>query len=310
MNTTRRTLLIGAASGAGLLALSGCRSINPERLGKAADGFANVDQSPVVEAGPIATTVPSSPILDDIRKRGALRYSGTDTLPGFSQRSPVTRRLTGFDAGIAMLFAKYILGEPNLEFSKSGADTREAALQNHSVDATIATYSITPNREKLVNFAGPYLTVTSGIACQAGDTSIHRSSDLAGRDVAVQPGAAEEALVREVPAARPVRFEESAQCFSALQQARVNAWVANTAILTSRASTDTRTELTDLRFGRSPFGIGLPKDDPVIKDFANTFINTIAADGTWQALWDATAGTVDRVTNPEPPLTDAATGGE
>lgn len=308
--TTRRTLLIGALSGAGLLTLSGCRGINPERLGQPADGFADVDQTPVVDAGPVAATVPSSPVLDDIRKRGVLRWAGTDTLPGFSQRSPVTGQLTGFDAGIAMLFAKYILGDSHIEYSKSGADTREAALQNHSVDATIATYSITPNREKLVNFAGPYLTVTSGIARQAGDTSIRASSDLAGREVAVQPGAAEEALLREVPDARPVRFEESSQCFAALQQARVDAWVANTAILTSRASTDTRTELTDVRFGRSPFGIGLPKDDPVIKDFANEFINTIAEDGTWQALWDATAGKVDRMTNPEPPHIDVQKGGE
>lgn len=308
--TTRRTLLIGALSGAGLLTLGGCRGVNPDRLGVSADGFADVDQTPVVDAGPVASAVPSSPILDSIRERGVLRWSGTDTLPGFSQRSPVTGLLTGFDAGIAMLFAKYILGEPNINYSKSGADTREAVLQNHSVDVTVATYSITPNREKLVNFAGPYLTVTSGIARQAGDTSIRASSDLAGREVAVQPGAAEEALLREVPDARPVRFEESSQCFAALQQARVDAWVANTAILTSRASTDTRTEVTDVHFGSSPFGIGLPKDDPVIKDFANEFINTIAADGTWQALWDATAGKVDRVTTPQPPHIDTGKGGE
>lgn len=308
--TTRRTLLIGALGGAGLITLSACRGMNPDRLGKSADGFADVDQTPVVDAGPVATTVPSSPVLDGIQKRGVLRWSGTDTLPGFSQRSPVTGQLTGFDAGIAMLFAKYILGEPRVDYSKSGADTREAALQNHSVDATVATYSITPNREKLVNFAGPYLTVTSGIARQAGDTSIQGSSDLSGREVAVQPGAAEEALLREVPDAKPVRFEESSQCFAALQQARVDAWVANTAILTSRASTDTRTELTDVRFGRSPFGIGLPKDDPTIKDFANEFINIIAADGTWRSLWDATAGKVDRTTNPEPPRIDVEKGGE
>lgn len=258
----------------------------------------------------MASTVPSSPVLNGIRDRGVLRLAGTDTLPGFSPRSPVTGQLSGFDAGIAMLFAKFILGDSRIEFSKTGADTREAALQNHSVDATIATYSITPKREKLVNFAGPYLTVTSGIARQAGDTSIRASSDLAGREVAVQPGAAEEALLREVPDAKPVRFEESSQCFAALQQARVDAWVANSAILTSRAPTETRTEPTDVRFGRSPFGIGLPKDDPVIKDFANEFINTIAEDGTWQALWDATAGKVDRRTSPEPPRIDARKGGE
>lgn len=308
MMTTRRTLLIGALSGAGLLTLGACRGINPERLGKPADGFADVDQAPVVATGPVASTVPSSPILDGIRERGMLRWSGTDTLPGFSQRSPATGQLAGFDAGIAMLFAKYILGEPRIDYSKSGADTREAALQNHSVDATVATYSITPNREKVVNFAGPYLTVTSGIARQAGDASIRSSADLAGREVAVQPGAAEEALLKEVPDARPVRFEESSQCFAALQQARVDAWVANTAILTSRASTDTRTELTDVRFGSSPFGIGLPKDDPVIRQFANEFINAIAEDGTWQALWNATAGKVDRMTNPEPPRIDVEKG--
>ena len=55
--TTRRTLLIGALSGAGLLTLGGCRGVNPDRLGVSADGFADVDQTPVVDAGPVGVGV-------------------------------------------------------------------------------------------------------------------------------------------------------------------------------------------------------------------------------------------------------------
>ncbi|TCP47327.1 amino acid ABC transporter substrate-binding protein (PAAT family) [Tamaricihabitans halophyticus] len=301
MNYSRRKFFVTSSTAAAAFVLAGCRGINPERLGGQADGFANVDQSGVVAQGPIGKNLPSSPILDEVRGRGFLRCSGTDTLPGFSQTNPVTGKLAGFDAGMAELFAKYLLGKPAVNFVKSGADTREAFLQNRTVDATISTYTITENRERIVNFAGPYLTVTSGVAVQLGETGIASSADLAGREVAVQPGAAEEALLREVPNAVPVRFEESSQCFAALQQQRVEAWVANTAIITSRAGTDSRTTVTDIRFGESPFGIGLPKGDDTYKTVATEFINTIAEDGTWQKLWDETAGLVDRTTNPEPP---------
>lgn len=300
----RRRFLAGSALGLGMIAMTGCRPVNPDRLRSSANGFAEMDQRPAIEHGPVADSVPSSPLLDDIRQRGHLKYSGADSLPGFGLLSPITEQTVGFDVGIAQLFAKYIFGEPSLKMIKSGVDSREAALQNHTVDTVISTYSITPERSRLVNFAGPYLTITSGVARQVDDEHIGSASDLAGRKVAVQPGAAEESLHREVPEAIPVRFEESTQCFAALQQERVDAWSANTAILNGLVGTDTRTEVTDIRFGTTKFGIGLPKDDPIVKDFANGFLTTIFADGTWQLLWDSTAGKIKGAGSPTPPPLD------
>lgn len=296
----RRFLGTLACASAGML-VAGCGGINPARLGRDADGFAAVNQEPVVAVGPVGANLPESPTIARVRAAGVLRWAGSSSLPGFSQVNPTTGKLTGFDTGIAELWAKYLLGEPNVEFSEGGADTREAFLQNHTVDSVIATYSMTANRERVVNFAGPYLTVTSGVAVQNGDPTIRRSVDLTGRLVAVQPGAAEESLLAEVPEAAPVRFQENSQCLSALQQGRVQAWVANTAILTSRVGTDSRTRLTDIAFGRSRFGIGLPKDDPVVKEVGNQFINEISRSGLWQRLWDSTAGVVDKVSRPQPP---------
>lgn len=300
----RRKFLTGAALGLGAIAMTGCRPINPDRLTASANGFAEMDQKPAIEHGPVASSVPSSSLLDDIQQRGHLKYSGADSLPGFGMLSPITEQTVGFDVGIAQLFAKYIFSEPSLKMIKSGVDSREAALQNHTVDTVISTYSITPERSRLVNFAGPYLTITSGVARQVDDARIKTASDLTGKRVAVQPGAAEESLHREVPGAIPVRFEESTQCFAALQQERVDAWSANTAILNGLVGTDTRTEVTDIKFGSTKFGIGLPKDDDTVKDFANEFLKAIISDGTWQLLWDSTAGKIEGAGSPTPPSID------
>jgi glutamate transport system substrate-binding protein len=297
----RRRFLASTVTGLAMIALAGCGPIKEDKKQVGSNGFADLDQTDAVKHGPVASHIPSSPVLDAIRKRGRLNYSGTDTLPGFSLLSPITRKTVGFDRGIAELFAKYILGSASVALIKSGVDSREAALQNHTVDAGIGTYSITPERSRLVGFAGPYLTITSGVAVRTDDNFITKPSDLAGRKVAVQPGAAQENLLQEVPDAKPVLFEESTQCVTALQQGRVDAWTANTAILNGLVATDSRTLATDVRFGTTKFGIGLPKDDPVAVHFANEFINTIAEDGTWKMLWDSTGGKIDTHAKPKLP---------
>jgi glutamate transport system substrate-binding protein len=202
---------------------------------------------------------------------------------------------------MTQLLAKYILGKPEIELVSGGADTREALLQNHSIDAAVSTYTINEKRAEIVSFAGPYLIVRSGVAVPRVNTDITKLSDLAGRAVAVQPGAAEEALKKAVPNARPVLFEDSSQCFTAVQQERVEAWTANTAILMGRTALDSRVRMTDIQFGSSPFGIGLPKDDPEFKTVVNGFLSQIMADGTWARLWQLTVGVIAGGSAPQPP---------
>ncbi|WP_158880282.1 transporter substrate-binding domain-containing protein [Amycolatopsis anabasis] len=293
----RRAVLL-AAGAIPLLAACGGRAAG-RTTGNSA--YTTIDQADAVDHGPIGAGLPDTPTLRRIRDRGVLLQSGSVTMPGFGLMNPGTGKITGFDAGIAQLLAKYLLGKPEVDTITGGADTREAILQNHSVDVAVSTYTIKKSRARLVNFAGPYYLARSGVLVAANGPHVTSLNELAGRDVAVQPGAAEEALHAGCPAARPVVFEESSQCAAAVRQGRVQAWSANTAILLGKAAVDGRLRMTPVTFGSSPFGIGMPKDDPEFKRIVVGFLDRIVADGTWRRLWEQTVGVLIRTPAPEPP---------
>ena len=63
-------------------------------------------------------------------------------------------------------------------------------------------------------------------------------------------------------------------------------------------------------FTEDPYGIGLPKGSDA-QAFVNTFLTTIESDGTWDAIWKATIGTVlGENEAPEPPAIGSAPGSE
>ncbi|MGH3588023.1 MAG: transporter substrate-binding domain-containing protein, partial [Pseudonocardia sp.] len=48
------------------------------------------------------------------------------------------------------------LGASRVRFREVRSDDREQKLNDRAVDLVLASYSITPDRAKLVTFAGPY----------------------------------------------------------------------------------------------------------------------------------------------------------
>jgi glutamate transport system substrate-binding protein len=308
--TTRRTTFAAAVAAAGLCvaALAGCgaaktagSTANGGRAQSAAQVAASVNQADAVAGGPVGKNLPDSPTLDAVRKRGYLVYAGSRSGIGFSQLDPASQKIYGFDAGMAQLLAKYLLGKPDARVHAGGADTREALLGNHTVDVAVQTYTITPERAAQVNFAGPYYLAATGIVVKSGDTSVTKPSDLAGKKVATQTGAGEQALQKEVPTAKPVLFDTAAEMIAAVEQGRVQAATLNNATLAGTVIGKTDVKLLGVSFGSSPFGIGLPKDDPAFKKIVVQFLNEIESDGTWTKLYDETAAKVLHRSAPTPP---------
>jgi glutamate transport system substrate-binding protein len=301
-----RTTVVTAVTAALVAVLAACGSAPNQTPGAAAkpaaaDIAGQIDETAVVDAAPVGQNLPSTPMLDKIRQKGELTFAGSRNTIGFSQLDPATGKLSGFDAGIAQLLAKYLLGKPNAKLQSGGSDTREALLGNHTIDVAIQTYTITPDRAKLVNFAGPYYMAASGIVVKSTDTTIKQASDLAGKNVATESGAAKDALLKAVPTAKPILFDTAAQCVAAVEQGRAEAMTLNNASLYGVIATKSDVKLLDSTFGTNPFGIGMPKDDPKFKDVVNEFLRTIESDGTWTKLWESTVGKLIKTPAPQPP---------
>jgi glutamate transport system substrate-binding protein len=292
----------------GTLALAGCGGSS-----KSTSGGGKYDS--VIKSAPVASsgTVSGNAWAAKIKKQGYLRVGGTDAGPLFSLKNIKTGELTGFDAGLAQMLSRYITGKSDVKsltkLTITTVETRETLLQNHSVDAVFATYTITPERAKKVDFAGPYYESGDAIMVKKSNSSIKSVADLKGKKVATESeSTAAQDIKQRVPSAKVTLFKQDAECVAAVQQGRVDAYVLDQGILISDASSNPQVKVVGQPFTKEPYGIGLPKDNPAAKQFVDAWLKTIFKDGTWAKLWKATIGTVVTGQPPSVPAIGSVSG--
>ena len=261
----------------------------------------------LIASGPVADadTIAASQWASAVKEAGILRVGGTRTSFLFSQLDETDNGIRGFDAGLYQLLARYILGdETKFELTQVTSSTRESVLTSGQVDAVFATYSITPSRQEVISFAGPYYTSQQAVLVKAGNTEITGIDSLADKIVATQSGSTGPSiLVEYAPDAIVQEFEDDIQARTAVEQGRADAYVTDyTLILNSIVKNPGAYAIAGDVFGPvDPYGIGLPKDSDGVA-FVNAFLQTIIEDGTWAKLWQISLG--DRTgidTAPEAP---------
>ena len=258
----------------------------------------------------------SGPVADDaaieanswakaVKEAGVLRVGGTRTSFLFSQLDETDGGVRGFDAGLYQLLARYILGdETKYELTQVDSSTRESVLQSNQVDAVFATYSITPSRQEVISFAGPYYTSRQAVLVKAGNTEVTGVDSLAGKTVATQSGSTGPDILAEfAPEAVVQEFANDQEARLALEQGRVDAYVTDYTLLLNAIVKNPGTyEIAGDTFGpEDNYGIGLPLDSDGVA-FVNEFLKTIEENGIWAELWQISLG--DRTgidTAPEAP---------
>ena len=228
-----------------------------------------------------------------VKEAGILRIGGTRTSFLFSQLDETDEGLRGFDAGLYQLLARYILGdESKFELTQVDSSTRESVLQSDQVDAVFATYSITPARQEVISFAGPYYTSRQAVLVKAGNAEITGIDSLAGKNVATQAGSTgPEILAEFAPEAVVQEFDNDIEARTALEQGRVDAYVTDyTLMLNAIVKSPGVYEIAGDVFGpEDNYGIGLPLDSDGVA-FVNDFLKKIEEDGTWEKLWKISLG--------------------
>jgi ABC-type amino acid transport substrate-binding protein len=261
----------------------------------------------LVAAGPQAdaTTIASSTWASKIKQAGVLRLGGTQTSNLFSSLNEKDGKIRGFDAGLAQLLTRYILGDGSkYRFTQVTSSTREQVLINNQVDVVLATYSITPARAEKISFAGPYYTSQAGVLVKSNNKTIQSYNDLAGKKTATQAGSTGPAILAQfAPKASVQEFQTHQEALDALRQGRVDAYVTDYTLLLNVLSLGTGdAQLAGAPFGpQDPYGVGLPKGSDGVA-FINAFLKKIEADGTWAKLWTISIGQRTGSTNvPQPP---------
>lgn len=298
----RKSAVAGVLLAAVTLAVTACSgntALPGSDASKGPSGDSVLAGAPVAKADLIL----SGSTMEKIKKRGKLIVAEALDAPLLSQQDPTDPgKVNGFDAELAKLLATYIIGKPNVEIVPPASETREAMLQNDTVDVVFNTYTITEERAKQVAFAGPYFESGLAVAVKSDNKDIKSEKDLDGKTVIV---GANTPAVTEVPKIAPkatvTAFGTDPAAVQALIQGRGDAYVQDYTLLASDAASEKQIKVVGQPFTKEPYGIGLKHGDDDFKKFVNDWLKTIQKGGQWGKAWKTTLGTVTDSDVPTPP---------
>ena len=265
------------------------------------------DDEPADEvAAPVETAAEfeEGTMMADIVEAGTLRVGTKFDQPLFGLES-LEGEPEGFDVEVAKIIAgKLGLSEEDIEFTETVSANREPFLQQGQVDMVVATYTINEERDKVVDFAGPYFLAGQDILVAEGNPeNIQGPDDLAGKTVCSVAGSTPAGYVQEnIPEAELVLVDAYTKCRDALQNGQVQAVTTDNVILSGYvAQNPDDFELVGEPFTEEPYGIGVPEGEEEFCQFINEALAEAAEESTLQEAFDRTAGQVlDREVTPLP----------
>lgn len=261
-----------------------------------------IEQAPLCAASDIAANSWAKKIAD----AGVLHLGNTKNSTLFSFLDDQDNEIRGFDAGLAKMFCRYLLGDSKkFVDNEVQANTRESLLMSGQDDIIWCTYSITPERQKSVSFAGPYFTTRQSLLVMNSNSSINSLADLAGKNVAAQSGSVGPVILSEAcPDAQVQEFTSDEEARTALEQGRVDAYSMDKMwLMSDMVKNPGKYKLAGDEFGpEDNYGVGLPKDSDAVQ-FVNTFLKRLYATSLRDELWKITIG--DRVGVSEVPAPPA-----
>ncbi len=180
-------------------------------------------------------------LLADIRAGQVVLGTKYDQ-PGLGLQNP-GGGITGFDASVSEFVVNHLadtmgVPHPAITWKETPSAQRETFIRNGEVDTIAATYSITADRKKKVDFAGPYFVTYQGLLVRADDDSITSLTDLEkGKKLCSVAGSTPAQNVKNLlPDVQLQEFDSYSSCVEALRRGKVDALTTDEVILAGYAN--------------------------------------------------------------------------
>jgi polar amino acid transport system substrate-binding protein len=196
--------------------------------------------------------------------------------------------LAGFDVDIMEEIASQLGLEP--EWVDSPFDTIFTDLANGQFDVVISGATITPEREKEVNFSEPYFRSLQALVVLE-DSGIQSFDDLGqGDSVSVQSGTTGEAWAEENLAPQGVEiraFPEYPPVYNALEAEQVDAVVYDESSAIPETFNRPGTAVVDTVDTNEFYGIAVDPNNPDLLDAVNEALAGMVEDGTYEEIYSS-----------------------
>ncbi|GAA0916951.1 glutamate ABC transporter substrate-binding protein [Streptomyces thermoalcalitolerans] len=225
--------------------------------------------------------------------------------PGLGQKTP--QGYSGFDVDVAKYVAKKLgYSEDQIEWKEAKSSDRETMLQRGDVDFIAATYSITPERDQKVDFAGPYLLAHQDVLIRADDDSIKSPADLNSKKLCSVTGSTSAQNIKNklAPKANLQNYPTYSACLGGLQNKAIDALTTDDSILAGYAAQEQfkgKFKLAGFKMTNENYGIGV-KEGSDLKDKINKALEEMVADGSWEKAVKANFGPANYKYEPAPKI--------
>lgn len=196
----------------------------------------------------------------------------------------------GFDLDLIQLIAEKL--DLTVEFANVDFDTIIPGVSSGAkYDVGIGAITITPDREKEVDFTDSYYMDDQAIVTMKDNADITADNyadalNTTDSKIAVQSGSTAEAFAKEnFPEATLVPFKNATDCFSALQASQAVALVTNRSVAAQLVATSFDNEqVIKLISTGEEYGIAVNKENTGLKEAINDALAELTDDGTVDSL--------------------------
>ncbi len=221
--------------------------------------------------------------LDDIKKAGKVRVAIAMGTPLFSF-ADANLQPTGSDVDTATQLAKDL--GVKLEIVSITNAARVPTLQAQRADLVIADLSITPEREKVVDFSVPY-AVISIIVGGPKSIKVTDYADLNGKRVGLTRATVNDTLTtQQATGAEIVRYEDDATLITSMVTGQIDIFSSTPSNLSEMIKQAPAKNL-ELKFSQKDFdlGIALNKEQPKLKEWVNNWVVTNQKNSKLNAIY-------------------------
>ncbi|AQQ59707.1 glutamine ABC transporter substrate-binding protein [Helicobacter bilis] len=224
--------------------------------------------------------------IETIKNNGKIRIGVFSDKPPFGYYE--NNEYKGFDVYIAKRFAKDLLGDENkIEFVPVEAAARASALKANKVDIIMANFTKTPEREKQVDFAKPYMKVTLGVVSKDG--AITSEEQLQGKTLIVNKGTTADIYFSKQSGINLLKFEQNTETFQAFQQGKGDALSHDSTMLYAWVKHNPEYKVGIQSIGEQDvIAPAVKQGNKELLDWLNAEIDTLQKEGFFKEAYNAT----------------------
>lgn len=222
--------------------------------------------------------------LDNITAAKKIRIAIDLAVPPYGMKDEKLNS-TGSDVETAKLLAKSLGVE--LEIVPTTGANRIPFLQTDKADIVISSLSVTPEREKVVDFSIPYAGISAVVGAPKSMV-LSGPADLAGKKVISTRGTTnDQELTKILPAgAQVIRFDDDATSITAVVSGQADIFATAPPLLKTINEKNPAKQM-EVKFTMkvNMLAIGLRKNEPKLKEKIDAFVKAQLKSGELNAIY-------------------------